>query len=213
MARFALITEVDARMLPEGSTVELLPGGHVTPLAADTLRDRRITVVRADLATEADGADLVPVPQPRRLVVGSDHTGVVLKAHLVRELRGRGYSVTAIGPEGATPPPADYPDIAQQIGLAVVRREADAGIVIDGAGLGSTMAANKVPGIRAALCLNETLATYARQHNGANVLALGATLVSPGDAVAIAVRFLSTPMTEPRYIRRLVKLKRLDQRG
>lgn len=212
MARFAMITEADARMLPEGSTVELSPRGHVTPLAADTLRDRRITVVRADQVTEADGADLVPVGVAARVIVGSDHTGVALKQYLVTALRGRGLAVQATGPEGATPTPADYPDIAEQVGLAVVRREADAGIVIDGAGLGSTMAANKVAGVRAALCLNQTLATYARQHNGANVLALGATLVSAGDALQIAVTFLTTPMTEPRYIRRLVKLQRLDRR-
>lgn len=212
MARFAMITEADARMLPEGSTVELLPGGHVTPLAADTLRDRRITVLRSDQALEGDGAHLVPSADVHRVIVGSDHTGVGLKQHLVSALRGRGLAVEAIGPEGATPVPVDYPDIAEQVGLAVVRREADAGIVIDGAGLGSTMAANKVAGVRAALCFNETLARYARQHNGANVLALGATLVSPADAVAIVATFLATPMTEPRYIRRLLKLQRLDSR-
>jgi ribose 5-phosphate isomerase B len=213
MARFAMITEADARMLPEGSTVELLPRGHITPLAADTLRDRRITVIRADQAVDGDGLGLVPVADVRRVVIGSDHTGVALKQHLVSALRGRGLAVQAIGPEGAMPPPADYPDIAEQVGLAVVRREADAGIVIDGAGLGSTMAANKVAGVRAALCFNETLARYARQHNGANVLALGATLVSPGDALAIVDTFLETPMTEPRYIRRLLKLQRLDAAG
>lgn len=210
MARFAMITEADARMLPEGSTVELLPKGHITPLAADTLRDRRITVIRADQVVDGDGSALVPTADIRRIVIGSDHTGVGLKQHLVSALRGRGLAVQAIGPEGASPDPADYPDIAEQVGLAVVRREADAGIVIDGAGLGSTMAANKVAGVRAALCLNETLARYARQHNGANVLALGATLVSAGDALAIVETFLTTPMTEPRYIRRLLKIQRLD---
>ncbi len=210
MARFAMITEADARMLPEGSTVELLPGGHVTPLAADTLRDRRITVLRADQVVDGDGADLMPVADVRRVVVGSDHTGVALKQFLVSALRGRGLAVQAVGPEGASPAPVDYPDIAEQVGLVVVRGEADAGIVIDGAGLGSTMAANKVRGVRAALCFNETLARYARQHNGANVLALGATLVSTSDALAIAVTFFTTSMTEPRYIRRLLKLKRLD---
>ncbi len=209
MARFAMITEADARMLPEGSTVELLPKGHITPLAADTLRDRRITVIRAEQAVEGDGAGLVPVADARRLVIGSDHTGIALRQHLVSALRGRGLAVQVVGPDAGTQP-VDYPDIAEQVGLAVARREADAGIVIDGAGLGSTMAANKVAGVRAALCLNETLALYARQHNGANVLALGATLVSPGDAVAIATVFLATPMTEPRYIRRLLKLQRLD---
>lgn len=211
MARFAMITEADARMLPEGSTVELLPRGHITPLAADTLRDRRITVIRADQAGEGDGAALVPVADVRRIVIGSDHAGVVLKQQLVSALRGRGLAVQAIGPEGSTPPPADYPDIAEHVGLAVVRNEADAGIVIDGAGLGSTIAANKVAGVRAALCLTETLARYARQHNGANVLALGASLVSAGDALAIVETFLTTPMTEPRYMRRLLKIQRLDE--
>ena len=210
MARFAMITEADARMLPEGSTVELLPKGHITPLAADTLRDRRITVIRADQAVDGDGADLVPVADVRRVVVGSDHTGVALKAFLVSALRARGLAVASIGPEGAAPAPVDYPDIAEQVGLTVVRREADAGVVIDGAGLGSTMAANKVAGVRAALCLSETLARYAREHNGANVIALGATLLSPGDALAIVETFLKTPMTELRYIRRLAKLQRLD---
>ena len=205
-----MITEADARMLPEGSTVELLPRGHVTPLAADTLRDRRITVVRADQVVDGDGADLVPVADVRRIVIGSDHTGVALRQYLIAALRGRGLAVQQVGPEGATPPPADYPDIAEQVGLIVVRREADAGIVIDGAGLGSTMAANKVAGVRAALCLNETLARYARQHNGANVLALGASLLTAADALSIVETFLATPMTEPRYIRRLAKLQRLD---
>src|SRR5204863_224813 len=84
------------------------------------------------------------------VVIGSDHTGVALRTYLLTALRGRGLAVVSVGPEGAAPPPADYPDIAEQVGLAVVRREADAGIVIDGAGLGSTMAANKVAGVRAA---------------------------------------------------------------
>src|SRR5690606_30932372 len=94
----------------------------------------------------------------------------------------------------------------------VQRREADAGIVIDGAGLGSTMAANKVQGVRAALCLTPTLARYARQHNGAHVLALGASFVNGAEAEAIVAAFLETPMTEARYLRRLAKLARLERR-
>ena len=84
--------------------------------------------------------------------------------------------------------------------------------MIDGAGLGSTIAANKVRGVRAAMCLNQTLARYARQHNGANVLALGATLLSVEDALAVVDTFLETPMTEPRYIRRLAKIHDLEER-
>jgi ribose 5-phosphate isomerase B len=96
------------------------------------------------------------------------------------------------------------------VARAVVRREADAGIVIDGGGLGSAMAANKVRGVRAAMCQNVTLARYAREHMGANVLALGSTLVSTPEAIAIADVWLSTPMREARYIRRLLKVRRLE---
>jgi ribose 5-phosphate isomerase B len=94
----------------------------------------------------------------------------------------------------------------------VERGEAQAGIAIDGAGLGSTIAANKIPGVRAAMCLTPTLAGYARQHNGANVLALGSTLLTLDDALTIVDTFLDTPMREPRYIRRLAKIRDLEQR-
>jgi ribose 5-phosphate isomerase B len=89
--------------------------------------------------------------------------------------------------------------------------EADAGIVIDGAGLGSAIAANKIDGIRAAMCTDRTLARYAREHNGANVLALGATLLSVADATAIVHTWLTTPMREARYIRRLAKIRHLER--
>lgn len=207
-----MITEADARVLPEGSSVELLPRGHITPLAADTLRDRKITVVRLDGVADPADMALAPVADVRSVIIGADHTGVALREHLVTFLRRTGRRVDQAGPSGASPTPVDYPDIAEQVALAVARREVDAGIVIDGAGLGSTMAANKVRGVRAALCLNPTLARYARQHNGAHVLALGATLVSHADAEAIVTAFLETPMTEPRYLRRLVKLAQLEGR-
>jgi ribose 5-phosphate isomerase B len=205
--RFDIITEADARTLEPGTTVVLAPRGHVTPLAADTLRDRRIQVVRDDQAG-GDATALVPVADIRRLALGSDHTGVELKRHLAGHLRGRGLAVIEFGAEDKTP--VDYPDVAASVGRAVARGEADAGIVIDGAGLGSTIAANKIPGVRAALCLTETLARYAREHNGANVLALGATLLAPADAVRIVETWLATPMTEPRYIRRLAKIAQLE---
>jgi ribose 5-phosphate isomerase B len=103
--------------------------------------------------------------------------------------------------------------MAAAVAREVARGEADAGIVIDGAGLGSTIAANKVRGVRAAMCLNTTLARYARQHNGAHVLALGSTLVSPAEALEIVDVFVGTPMREPRYIRRLTKIRDLELRG
>ena len=172
MKRFEIITEADARVLEIGSTVELAPGGIVTPLARDTLSARRVTVVATGATDPQLPPDLAPVADVRRVAIGSDHSGVALKRALVQHLRGRGLAVTDVGTDGTDP--VDYPDIAAAVGLAVARKEADAGIVIDGAGIGSAIAANKIRGIRAAMCLDETTARYSREHNGANVLALGA---------------------------------------
>lgn len=211
MKRFDIITEADARTLDIGATVELSAGGHVTPLARDTLAARRVTVVAAGAADPAL-ADLAPVSDVRRVAIGSDHTGVAVKRAIVQHLRGRGLAVTDVGTDG--PEAVDYPDVAGAVALAVARREADAGIAIDGAGIGSAIAANKVRGIRAAMCPDETIARYSREHNGANVLALGATLLAGAEAaIRIVDVWLGTPMREPRYIRRLAKIRRLEERA
>jgi ribose 5-phosphate isomerase B len=206
--RFDIITEADARQLGIGSVVELAPGGHVTPLAQDTLRARRVTVVPAGATDPFLPPDLAPAADVRRMAIGSDHTGVALKRTLVQHLRQKGIAVDDRGTDNSDP--VDYPDVAGAVALAVARGEADAGIAIDGAGLGSTIAANKVRGVRAAMCTNVTLARYAREHNGANVLALGATLITIDEAREIVDTWLATPMREPRYIRRLLKIRRLE---
>lgn len=206
MKTFTIITEADARTFERGSTVALAPGGHITPLAQDTLRERRVVVASA--TADADVASYAPVADVRRVVIGSDHTSVALKTVVREALRTRGLAVTDIGTEGSDP--VDYPDVAAQVARLVARKEADAGIVLDGAGLGSAMAANKIRGIRAAMCVSKTLARYAREHNGANVLALGSTLLSADEALAIVDTFLNTPTTEARYLRRLAKLHRLE---
>jgi ribose 5-phosphate isomerase B len=206
MKRFQMITEADARTLDYGSTVVLVAGGHVTPLAHDTLKARRISIVRD--GQDVDAESLAPKADIRTVVIASDHTGVALKQAILQHLRGRGIAVHDLGTH--TSEPVDYPDTAGAAALQVSRGEADAGIVIDSAGLGSTIAANKVNGIRAAMCLNQTLARYAREHNGANVLALGSTLITPEEALTIVDTFLSTPMREPRYIRRLAKIRNLE---
>jgi len=208
MKRFQMITEADARLLEYGSTVALVAGGHVTPLAADTLKARRVSVVRE--SGDSDQASLVPRADIRTVAIGGDHTSVSLKAAIIAHLRGRGLAVHDLGTD--TSEPVDYPDTAGAVALHVARGEADAGIAIDGAGLGSTIAANKVDGVRAAVCVDRTLARYAREHNGANVLALGSTLLTTPDALAIVDTFLGTPMREPRYIRRLAKVRELERR-
>jgi ribose 5-phosphate isomerase B len=208
MKKFEIITEADARVLDIGATVELAPGGLVTPLARDTLAARRVTVIAGGASDPALATDLVPAAEIRRIAIGSDHSGVKLKQDLVSYLRGRGFAVSDLGTAGSDP--VDYPDTAAAVAKAVARKEAEAGIVIDGAGLGSAIAANKVRGVRAAMCNDETLARYSREHNGANVLALGATLIGAEAARRIVDVWLATPMREARYIRRLAKIRRLE---
>ncbi len=209
MKRFEIITETDARVLERGEMVMLAKGGHVTPLAQDTLRERRVTLVHEGRATD-DAAALVPRADIRTVAIASDHTGVKLRKSLVEFLRGRGLTVQDLGTDG--PDPVDYPDVAASVADAVIRREADGGIVIDGAGIGSAIAANKINGIRAVMAATETIARYAREHNGCNVLTLGATLVSAEEATAIVTMWLTTPMREPRYIARLAKIRALEDR-
>src|SRR5260221_14720103 len=187
----------------------LAKGGHVTPLAADTLKERRVTVVREGQAPE-EAAALVPSADIRRVAIASDHTGIALRQALVAFLRGRALAVNDLGTY--TTDPVDYPDVAAGVADLVARGEADAGIVIDGAGIGSGIAANKVAGIRAVMCATETIARYSREHNGANVLTLGATLVTADEARTIVTTWLTTPMREPRYIRRLAKIRDLERR-
>src|SRR5688500_8124140 len=110
MKRFEIITEADARTIDIGATVELTAGGHVTPLARDTLAARRVTIVSAGAQDAALTADLAPVNEIRRVAIGSDHTGQILKRALMQHLRGRGLAVADVGPD--TTDPVDYPDVA-----------------------------------------------------------------------------------------------------
>src|SRR5687767_15806518 len=210
MKLFEIITEADARLIDIGETVALRKGGHVTPLAADTLKARRVTLV-SDAVLDRSEEGLAPVAQIRRVAIGSDHSGLSLKATIVAALRAKGMAVDDLGT--LTADPVDYPDTAARVAKAVARGEADAGIVIDGAGIGSAIAANKIAGVRAAVCHDQTMARYARQHNGANVLSLGSTLIQTNDALEVVNVWLNTAMNEPRYIRRLAKIRALEEQG
>lgn len=208
MKKFDIITETDARVLPRGETVMLATGGHITPLAHDTLNERRITVVRDDLSSP-DDASLAPNADIRSIAIASDHTGIALRQAIVAFLRGRGLAVNDLGTDSTEP--VDYPDVAASVARIVAHNEADAGIVIDGAGIGSAIAANKVHGIRAVMATSELIARYSREHNGANVLTLGSSLLTPDEAKAIVTAWLGAAMREPRYIRRLSKIRDLER--
>lgn len=206
--KFEIITEADARIIEVGATVELAQGGHVTPLAQDTLRERRVIVVPAGSVDPAIPPDLAPRSPIARVAIASDHTGGAMRKAIVQHLRGKAVAVDDLGVDGA---PVDYPDTAARVAKAVARGEADAGIVIDGAGIGSAIAANKVRGIRAAMITDETIARYAREHNGTNVMTLGSSLLQIDTAIRLVDIWLGTPMTEARYIRRLMKVRRLEE--
>jgi ribose 5-phosphate isomerase B len=143
--------------------------------------------------------------------MASDHTGVALRRTLTALLRGQGLAVDDLGTDGTDA--VDYPDVAAKVAFAVSRGEAEAGVIIDGSGIGSAIAANKVAGVRAAMVTTTTVARYSREHNGANVLTLGAALLTDAEARDIVTTWLATPMTEPRYIRRLAKIRDLEQRS
>jgi len=208
MKKFDIITESDARVLGRGETVMLARRGHITPLAQDTLKERRVVVVSEDAASSEDAA-LAPRAEIRTLVIASDHTGIALRKGLLAWLRGRGLTVSDLGTDSTDP--VDYPDIAASVARPVARGEVDAGIVIDGAGIGSAIAANKIRGVRAVMATSETIARYSREHNGANVLTLGASRMTHDEARAIVTAWLGASMREPRYIRRLAKIRDLER--
>ena len=145
----------------------------------------------------------------RSVAIGADHGGFPLKERIGFKLREEGWEVVDCGTESLDS--VDYPDFA----LAVARKVADGecrwGIMIDGAGIGSAMVANKVPGIRASLCYDVSSARNAREHNHANVLTLGAGLVGEGLAWQIVTEWLSTEWAGGRHARRVAKIDALDR--
>jgi RpiB/LacA/LacB family sugar-phosphate isomerase len=155
------------------------------------------------------GTDEGAVPQGLKTVaVGGDHGGFALKERLAFKLAEQGFEVIDCGTDSSDA--VDYPTIAVDVARRVASGEADAGVLIDGAGIGSAMAANKMRSVRAAHCYDLSTARNAREHNHANVLTLGAGLT--GDALAwqIAQEFLATPYGEGRHARRVAMIDALD---
>jgi ribose 5-phosphate isomerase B len=211
MKKFDIITEADARVLERGTVVELAAGGHITPLAQDTLRERRITVARGG-RTSGEDSSLVPVADIRSVAIGSDQTGQDLLKVIVAFLRGRGLAVDDQSGGTSSAPASPYPEAAARVARSVASREADAGIVIDASGLGSAIAANKISGIRAAMAGSERIARHAREHEGVNVLTLGASFLTAGEAVAIVTAWLTTAMRDPHALDHLARIRDLERR-
>ena len=144
-----------------------------------------------------------------RIALGSDHAGYTLKTDLAKHLVDGGHEVIDLGT--GSEEPVDYPPICAGVGRAVVNGDADRGIVMGGSGQGEQIAANKVHGVRAALCLDEFTARLAREHNDANVLALGGRIVAPAFAFAIVDAFLATDFQGGRHERRLDQISDIEK--
>ncbi len=142
------------------------------------------------------------------VAIGTDHGGVDLKEILKKHLLEKGFSVTDCGTNSKES--VDYPDIALSVAKLVANGQAWRGIIIDGAGIGSCMAANKVPGIRAALCYDYATAVNSREHNNANVLTLGAGLIGINLAKLIVDTWLSTAFGGARHARRVEKIMEIE---
>ena len=143
-----------------------------------------------------------------RIAIGSDHAGFDLKQHLVGVLQGQGHEVLDMGTHSTES--CDYPPICAAVGRAVRDGQADVGIVMGGSGQGEQLAANKVRGVRAALCNDLYTARMARAHNDANVLSIGGRVVGIGLAEEILATFLSTPFEGGRHARRVEQLMQIE---
>jgi ribose 5-phosphate isomerase B len=144
-----------------------------------------------------------------RVAIGSDHAGFRLKAVVAKHLVGAGHQVDDLGTDSAEP--VDYPPFCAAVGRTVVRGDADAGIVIGGSGQGEQIAANKVHGVRAALCCDEYTARLARQHNDANVCSLGARILGDELALVIVDLFLATKFEGGRHVARLEQVAAIER--
>lgn len=183
-----------------------VPRGTIfTPSARDLARERGVKVEEVapeDAQPEACAS--------KTLAFGSDHGGFEMKQRLAPVARELGWTLRDVGvyEEKA----ADYPDIAHEVARLVASGEAAAGVIVDGAGIGSAMAANKVPGIRAALCYDKASARNSREHNHANVLTLGGRLLTASQAEEVLRTWLGTPYGGGRHQKRIDKITEIERR-
>jgi len=196
-----VITEDDVRGLERGAVLRIAEAARLTPLAADIVNERGIEIVR-----RVRRAGSV---QHRMIGVGADHGGFAMKEELKTFLSELGHRVNDFGTNSESA--VDYPDFAHAVARAVADHSVDVGIMIDGAGVGSAMTANKVPGVRAAACYSVEVARNSREHNGANVLTLGSKTISSEQMREIVRAWLATDLTEDRHRKRVGKIEAVER--
>jgi len=212
--RRRLVTEHDLRDLPFGSEFQAPAGSLVTPLARQVAMDRHITLRTGSKPASALKPDPLRTPAPaaggKAVALGADHGGFRLKESLKAYLRELGHEVIDCGTSSTEA--VDYPDFALAVAELVSQGRTWRGILVDGAGIGSCMAANKVPGVRAAMCYDQSTAVNSREHNDANVLTLGAGLIGETLARQIVKTWLETPFGGGRHARRVEKIMETERR-
>ena len=212
-----LVTEVDLQTAAIGSEVTVPAGALITPLARDLARERKLSLVQetrsgsASAISTASPAQSQSAACPEKMVaLGADHGGFAMKEDLKKYLQELGYSVLDCGTSSTQS--ADYPDFAYAVAKLVAEGRASRGIMVDGAGIGSCMAANKVPGVRAAMCYDLSTAANSREHNDANVLTLGGGLLGLNLARQIVKTWLSTEFGGGRHAARVNKIMAIEKR-
>jgi deoxyribose-phosphate aldolase len=195
---------VTSEDVPRSGELRVPAGTIFTPSARELAEARAIRIVEL-----REGQAAPATPAERIVALGADHGGFRLKETLKPLLAGLGLEVRDAGVYDEKP--ADYPDIAQKVAELVARGEAGRGVVIDGAGIGSSIAANKVSGIRAALCYDRASARNSREHNDSNVLTLGARLLTAGQAEEVLRTWLETPFAGGRHAARVEKIARIER--
>ena len=212
--KHALVTEQDLRNLPFGSEFQVPAGGLVTPLARQVAMDRHIILQAASAPASAVKAEAPRTPVSstggKAVALGADHGGLKLKESLKAYVRELGHEVIDCGTSSTEA--VDYPDFALAVAELVSQGRTWRGILVDGAGIGSCMAANKVPGVRAAMCYDQSTALNSREHNDANVLTLGAGLIGETLARQIVKTWLETPFGGGRHARRVDKIMEIERR-
>src|SRR5690242_18939410 len=197
----SVITEDDVRGLEPGAVLRIGEDARLTPLAADIVKERKIEIVRRASRRGSKRTKLV--------AVGADHGGFKMKEELKGLLLQLGHKVQDFGTNSEDA--VDYPDFAHAVAREVSEGSSDLGIIIDGAGVGSAMTANKVPGVRAAACYSVTVAKNSREHNGANVLTLGSKTISSSEMRDIVTACLATDLTEDPHCKCVAKIDAIQR--
>lgn len=196
---------ITAQDIPPGGEFRIPLGSIVTPSAREVAASRGVRII--ELPVEQIPVAVAP---ERTVAIGADHGGFRLKQTLKNLLEGLGLEIRDAGVHEEKP--ADYPDIALAVAELVISGAAARGVIIDGAGIGSSIAANKVPGIRAALCYDKASARNSREHNDSNVLTLGARLLTETQAEDVLRTWIATPFAGGRHQARVQKILDIERR-